>query len=51
MTAQQDAFARICERMQALSTEKPACARVHAPARPSDLIRRIAVRLDHRQAA
>jgi hypothetical protein len=49
MTAQQDAFARICERMQALMAEKP--GRVHAPARPGDLIRRIGDRLDHRQAA
>jgi hypothetical protein len=37
--------------MQALMAEKPACARVREPARPGDLIRRIAFRLDHRQAA
>lgn len=51
MTGQQDAFARICERMQALMTEKQAGAQVREPAQPRDLIRRIDDRLDHRQAA
>lgn len=51
MTGQQDAFPRICERMQALMAEKPACAHVREPARPGDLLRRIGDRLDHRQAA
>ena len=51
MAGQQDAFARICERMQALITEKPAYTPLREPAQPVDLLRRIGAVLDHRQAA